>query len=263
MKSGATCIAYETVTSRVGRLAAAQADERSRRADVDPGRRPLSRKGTRRPRRPARRRPGRGPGQGRDPRRRRRRRQRRANGGRHARRRHHLRHQQRPAGRARHVLRRARSRPPIASRAAIASAVDEGRAGDRRGAGARRRGAQAGHPRHAQDDEARQSCWSTSRSTRAAASKPAIATTHDDPVYRGRRRHPLLRRQHARRGRADQRLRAQQCDPAVRAEARQPRRRSGDGGGPAPRRRAQRVGRQDPPPGGRRSARPAVFDAAA
>ena len=31
----------------------------------------------------------------------------------------------------------------------------EGRAGDRRGAGARRSGAQAGHARHAQDDEAR------------------------------------------------------------------------------------------------------------
>ena len=32
MKSGATCIAYETVTSRIGRAAAAEADERSRRA---------------------------------------------------------------------------------------------------------------------------------------------------------------------------------------------------------------------------------------
>ena len=42
-----------------------------------------------------------------------------------------------------------------ASRDAIASAVERGRAGDRRGAGPRRRGAQAGHPRHAEDDEAR------------------------------------------------------------------------------------------------------------
>jgi hypothetical protein len=86
-------------------------------------------------------------------------------------------------------------------------------------------------------------------------------TSHADdprrPGLRGRRHHPLLRRQHARRGGADQRLRAQQCDPAVRAQDRQPRRRGGDAAGPAPRQRAQRLGRQDPPPGGRRSARPA------
>ena len=56
MKSGATCIAYETVTIALGRLALAQADERSRGPHVDPGRRALSRKGTGRPRRPARRR---------------------------------------------------------------------------------------------------------------------------------------------------------------------------------------------------------------
>ena len=104
MKSGAICIAYETVTSRNGSLAAPEADERSRGPDVGPGRRALSRKGTGRPRRPARRRSGRRPGQGRDPRRRRLRRERRADGDRHARRRHHLRHQQRPPGRARHVL---------------------------------------------------------------------------------------------------------------------------------------------------------------
>ena len=42
-----------------------------------------------------------------------------------------------------------------ASKAAIAHAVDEGRAGDRRGADPGRGGAQAGHPRHAEDDEAR------------------------------------------------------------------------------------------------------------
>ena len=104
MKSGATCIAYETVTGAQRLAAAAEADERGRGPDVGPGRRPLSREGARRPRCPARRRSRRGPGQGRDPRRRRRRRQRRADGDRHARRRHHLRHQQRPPGRARHVL---------------------------------------------------------------------------------------------------------------------------------------------------------------
>ena len=78
------------------------------------------------------------------------------------------------------------------------------------------------------------------------------------PGLRGRRHHPLLRRQHARRGRADQRLRAQQCDPALRAQDRQPRRRRSDAAGSAPRERAQRLGRQDPPPGRRRSARPAL-----
>ena len=53
---------------------------------------------------------------------------------------------------------------------------------------------------------------------------------------RGRRHHPLLRRQHAGRGGADQRLRAQQCDPAVRAEDREPRGGGSDAAGPAPRR---------------------------
>ena len=57
-----------------------------------------------------------------------------------------------------------------------------GGAGDRRRAGPRRRRAQAGHPRHAEDHEAR-ACWSTSPSTRAAASRPAMPTTHADPVY--------------------------------------------------------------------------------
>ena len=84
------------------------------------------------------------------------------------------------------------------------------------------------------------------------------ATTHADPGLRGRRHHPLLRRQHAGRGRADQRLRAQQCDPALRAQDRQSRRRGSDAAGPAPRQRPQRLGRQDPPPGGRRGARPRV-----
>ena len=42
-----------------------------------------------------------------------------------------------------------------ASRAAIADAVTKARGGDRRGADPRRGGAQAGHPRDAEDDEAR------------------------------------------------------------------------------------------------------------
>ena len=124
MTSGATCIAYETVTAQRRLAAAAEADERGGGPDVDPGRRPLSREGAGRPRRAARRRARRGAGAGRDPRRRRRRRQRGADGGRHARRRHHLRHLQRAAGRARHVLRQpdqdrlrlARRRSPRRSR---------------------------------------------------------------------------------------------------------------------------------------------------
>ena len=63
----------------------------------------------------------------------------------------------------------------------------------------------------------------------------------DDPCrpgLRSRRHHPLLRRQHARRGCADQRLRAQQCDPALRDQDREPRRRGGDAAGSEPRRLA-------------------------
>ena len=105
MASGATCIAYETVTANDGSLPLLEADVRGGGPDVDPGRRPLSGEGAGRPRRAARRRARRGAGQGDDPRRRHRRRQRGADGGRHARRRHHLRHLQRPPGRAGHVLR--------------------------------------------------------------------------------------------------------------------------------------------------------------
>ena len=81
-------------------------------------------------------------------------------------------------------------------------------------------------------------------------------TTHDDPVYDGGRRHPLLRRQHARRGvRAPRpsrstmrRCRSRSSLPISGAEAAM-------AAGPASGQRSQRVGRQDPPPGGRRSAR--------
>ena len=71
MHSGATCIAYETVTDRVGRAAAAGADERGRRAHVGAGRRALPGEGAGRRRRSARRRAGRGAGEGRGARRRR------------------------------------------------------------------------------------------------------------------------------------------------------------------------------------------------
>ena len=48
-----------------------------------------------------------------------------------------------------------------------------GRSGDRRGAGAGRRGAEAGDARDGAARCGRARCWSTSRSTRAAASRPA------------------------------------------------------------------------------------------
>ena len=104
MKSGATCIAYETVTGRNGSLPLLKPmSEVAGRMSVQVGAHYLEKEqggrgvllgGV----------PGVAPAQGRDPRRRRRRRECRADGDRHARRRHHLRHQQRPARRARHVL---------------------------------------------------------------------------------------------------------------------------------------------------------------
>ena len=109
----------------------------------------------------------------------------------------------------------ARSRPPM-RRARDRQRGREGRAGDRRGAGSRRRRAQARHPRHAQDDEARQRAGRhRHRPGRLLRNQPCDHPRR--PGLRGRRDHPLLRRQHARRGRADQRLRAQQRDPALRA----------------------------------------------
>ena len=57
------------------------------------------------------------------------------------------------------------------------------RPGDRRGPGAGRQGAHAGHQRAGLADEARGRCWSTSRSTRAAASRTPGPTTHADPTY--------------------------------------------------------------------------------
>ncbi len=59
VKSGATAIAYETVTDRARRPAAAGADERGRRPHVDPGRRALPGEGAGRRRHPAGRRAGR------------------------------------------------------------------------------------------------------------------------------------------------------------------------------------------------------------
>ena len=159
---------------RAGRLAAAAgADERGRRPHVDPGRRDCLQKanggfgvllgGV----------PGVAPAQRRDPGRRRRRHQRGADG-RRARR----------AGHGRRPLARRGCASSTRSSAATLddrlfddrghrAARDRGRPRDRRGAGAGRRGAEARHARDGRAAWRRARCSSTSRSTRAAASRPA------------------------------------------------------------------------------------------
>ena len=71
----------------------------------------------------------------------------------------------------------------FASKAAIAAGGQGSRTGDRRGARPRRRRAQAGHARHAQDDEARIGAGRhRDRPGRLLRNQPR-ATTHADPVY--------------------------------------------------------------------------------
>ncbi len=97
------------------------------------------------------------------------------------------------------------------------SNVDQGRPGDRRRAGAGRRGAEAGD---AQDDLKQMRPGSVLVDIaidQGGCFETSHATTHADPTYRGRRRHALLRRQHAGRGGAHLDLRAQQRHPALRA----------------------------------------------
>ncbi len=113
-KSGATCIAYETVEDPNGGAAAARADERDRRPPRDPVRRVLPREADGRPGHPARRRP-RGRGGERDgDRGRSGRHQCRADRRRHGGRRLPLRPQHRCATPRRPPVRRARSRPSTA-----------------------------------------------------------------------------------------------------------------------------------------------------
>ena len=100
---------------------------------------------------------------------------------------------------------------------------EEGRGGDRRGADPRRGGAQIDHPRDAEDDEARLGARRhLDRSGRLLRDQPRDHAQRSG--LRDRRRHPLLRGQHAGRGGAHLGLRAQQCDFAIRSQARQPRR---------------------------------------
>ena len=94
-----------------------------------------------------------------------------------------LRPQHRPPARARPRLRRPRVDTCYASTLDDRAAAARGRPRDRRGARARRQGAVRDPARAAQADEAAARCSSTSRSTRAAASRPRAPTTHSDPTY--------------------------------------------------------------------------------
>ena len=124
MKSGATCIAYETVTAPTARLPLLKPmSEVAGRMSIQVGAHYLEKAhggrgvllgGV----------PGVRAGEGRDPRRRRRRRQRGADGGRPARRRHHARQIHDAPGRARLCILRP-ARTVYSTKAAIAEAVDD------------------------------------------------------------------------------------------------------------------------------------------
>ena len=124
----------------------------------------------------------------------------------------------------------------------------------RRGAVARRGRAQAHHPRDAEDDAPgrghRRHRHRPGRLLRDVEADDAFA-----PDLCGGRHRALLRRQHAGRGRAHLDLRPQQCDPAVRARARRQGLAQGAQRGSAPARRPQRAQRQADLRAGRRGAR--------
>ena len=96
------------------------------------------------------------------------------------------------------------------------------RRGDRRGAGRRRQRAEARHPRHAPAHEAR-------RRARRRVDRPGrllrdlAADDARRPDLRGRRHHPLLRGEHAGRGAGHLGAGAQQRHAALRDQARQTR----------------------------------------
>ena len=130
-----------------------------------------------------------------------------------------LRPQHRPPARARPRLRRPRARPCYASTLEIEQRLPRDRPRDRRGARARRQGAARDPPRAAQADEAQ-------RRARRRLDRPGRLLRDlapDDalrPDLRGRRDHPLLRGEHARRGADHLDLRAHQRDAALRAPPR-------------------------------------------
>jgi alanine dehydrogenase len=142
-----------------------------------------------------------------------------------------------------------------ASKAAIAEAVAKAEPGDRRGAGARRGGAQARHPRHAQDDDAR--LGAGRHRDRPGRLLRDLAGDHPrDPVYEV---DGVIHYCVANMPGAVARTSAFALNNATLPFAlKLAKALSGDESRSAPRQRPQRLGRQDPPPGGGRGARPAV-----
>ena len=172
MRSGAHAIAYETVTARDGSLPLlTPMSEVAGRMSVQVGATCLQKASG-----------GRGvllggvpgvrAGQGGRDRRRRLGHARGRDGARHARRRHGRRPLDPPPARAGRAVPR-RGRDALLDHRDDRARSARGRPRDRRGAGARRRRAQAGHRGDGAPHAARARCWSTSRSTRAAASRPA------------------------------------------------------------------------------------------
>ncbi len=125
----------------------------------------------------------------------------------------------RPPARARRAVRR-QPQHHLLDRRCDRAVRDRRRPRHRRGAGAGRRGAEAGD---AQDDQADAAGLGARRHRhrpgRLLRDQPRDHPRRSD--LRGRRRHALLRRQHAGRGRAHLDLRAQQRHPALRRRARQ------------------------------------------
>ena len=175
--------------------AAARADERGGRPAGAADGRDEPREAEGRPRHPARRRARRAAGEGGRAGRRHRRLQRGADRGRHAGRRVGARALRRPYARARHDARRPHH--------ALDLEPPRGRGGDRRrrprdrrGTGARREGAAPRDARHARPDEARRRAGR--RRDRPGRLLRDVAADHAlRPGLRGRRRRPLLRREHA------------------------------------------------------------------
>jgi len=172
IRSGATCIAYETVTAPDGSLPLlTPMSEVAGRMSVQVGAYCLA-EGERRPRHPARRRARRGAGQGRDPRRRRVGHARGRDGGRPARRRHGGGPLGEAAARAVGHL-RALAAHGVLHAGTHRRARNRRRSRDRSGADRRSGCAEARDARHGASHEGRRGASSTSPSTRAAASRPA------------------------------------------------------------------------------------------
>ncbi len=234
MKSGATAIAYETVTAPNGSLPLlTPMSEVAGRMSIQVGAASLQKAnggfgvllgGV----------PGVRAGQGGDPRRRCFRYARRRDGGRPARGRHRGRSLGESPARAIRDLRLGAAHDLLDHRDHRAPGARRGSRG-RGGAGRRRRGAEADHPRHGEDHEAGGGAGGhLHRPGRLLRDQPADHARRPD--LRGRWRHPLLRRQHAGRGAAHLHARPDQRHAALRTRAGGP----GLAGGPQARRRACR-----------------------